>query len=403
MATENEFTPETVMAAVTELTKTMVETKKQFAGLDGLSKDKVEKINKFLDEQETKSQELTRVLALREQETKDALERLTSLETAISKPNAPEAKKLELEAEIKAYHGFITNGEESMSPDERKYLRSDKDTDGGYLDPSETLNEILKNITEISPIRAIARVRKAGRKSLVIPIRNTLVTGGWGDEGDSASDSHSTYSKDEMPLHKIHVNVPITIEELADATFNMESEINADVVEDFNQRENAAFVNGTGVARPEGFMVNASVSSRNSGVADNITMDSVILLTGDLKTGYSPTYLLNRTTLAVLRTLKAGNGMYLWQAGNLAAGVPNAIAGYSYMETPDMDDIAANAYPIAFGDFREGYMIGDRMAINVIRDPYTLKKSGKVEFTFIRRVGGQVVKPEAIKKLKCAA
>jgi HK97 family phage major capsid protein len=69
---------------------------------------------------------------------------------------------------------------------------------------------------------------------------------------------------------------------------------------------------------------------------------------------------------------------------------------------PDMDDIAANAYPIAFGDFKTGYRIADSAQMVMLRDPYTLATSGKVRYLFTSRVGGTVVMPEAIKKLKCS-
>jgi HK97 family phage major capsid protein len=68
----------------------------------------------------------------------------------------------------------------------------------------------------------------------------------------------------------------------------------------------------------------------------------------------------------------------------------------------DMPDIGAGLYPVAYGDFMRGYYIVDRVGMTMIRDEFTLATSGKVRFTYTRRVGGKVVLPEAIIKLKCS-
>ena len=183
----------------------------------------------------------------------------------------------------------------------------------------------------------------------------------------------------------------------------MISEINSDVMEAFQQLEGTAFVNGSGVKSPEGFMTNADITSINSGVADKLTFDSLISVTGQLKKGYNPIYGFNRRTLATIRTMKDGSGSYIWQAGNLAAGVPNSLAGTSYGIFEDMPDIGAGLSPVIYSDFYKGYLIGDRAGMSVVRDDVTLKKQGKVEFTFMKRLDAQVVLPEAFKKIKISA
>ncbi len=68
-----------------------------------------------------------------------------------------------------------------------------------------------------------------------------------------------------------------------------------------------------------------------------------------------------------------------------------------------MPDVASDAFPILFGDFKRGYVIVDRIAIAVLRDPFTQASNGAVRFHARKRVGGQVVMAEAIKKQKVAA
>ena len=53
---------------------------------------------------------------------------------------------------------------------------------------------------------------------------------------------------------------------------------------------------------------------------------------------------------------------------------------------------------MAFGDFRRGYLIVDRVGIRVLRDPYSSKPY--VLFYTTKRVGGGVQDFDAIKLLK---
>jgi HK97 family phage major capsid protein len=70
-------------------------------------------------------------------------------------------------------------------------------------------------------------------------------------------------------------------------------------------------------------------------------------------------------------------------------------------EAEDMPDIGADAHAIAFGDFRRGYLIVDRLGVRILRDPYSAKPY--VLFYTTKRVGGGVQNFEAIKLLKFAA
>ena len=67
-----------------------------------------------------------------------------------------------------------------------------------------------------------------------------------------------------------------------------------------------------------------------------------------------------------------------------------------------MPSIGANTYPILFGDFKQAYMIVDRTGLTIMRDELTQAASGTIRFYGFKRTGGQVIKPEAIKKLKIA-
>ncbi len=389
-------TPEQVLEAVKEL-RGIIDSGKSATSE---AKEKLDLINEVLDKQEEKNQQLTQEIAKREKAENELKDRLETIETKAFRIGNGGGNE-EKDAEYKAFEKFIVSGKSGLSMDETKILRTDIDTDGGFLVHPEITDLLLKNITEISPIRQIARVRQTSSKSIVIHRRTGIIQGGWTGECEQITDTSSTYGDEEIFVNRLTVCNTITVEMLNDSSFNMETEIMMDVTEDFAQKEGEAFVTGDGVKKPEGFINDSNIQIVTTGIANDISADSIIEIAGELKTGYSPVYLLNRRTTAAVRQLKDGNGQYLWQPG-LAGGLPNTLNGAPYLETPDLADIAADSKPIAYGDFGRGYTIVDSVMMSVIRDQFTLAQTGKVKFIFMRRVGGQVVLSEAIKILQVA-
>jgi HK97 family phage major capsid protein len=118
-----------------------------------------------------------------------------------------------------------------------------------------------------------------------------------------------------------------------------------------------------------------------------------------VKAGYraNGTFVFNRATQAAIRKLKDADGDYVWQPP-AKAGEPSLLMGYPVAESEDMPNMTADSYAVAFGDFRRGYLIVDRVGIRVLRDPYSHKPY--VLFYTTKRVGGGVQDFEAIKLLK---
>jgi HK97 family phage major capsid protein len=75
--------------------------------------------------------------------------------------------------------------------------------------------------------------------------------------------------------------------------------------------------------------------------------------------------------------------------------------GYPVLVAEDMPDIAAGAFPIAFGNFAAGYTIAERPDLRVLRDPFSAKPH--VLFYATKRVGGAVSDFAAIKLMQIAA
>ena len=333
-------------------------------------------------------------------------ERIASVENMVTRPNSGfEAKQVD--AYMSAFDTYCRKGEDALTPDEKKALTVNNDSTGGYLAPPEYVRELIKDITEISPIRSIARVRSTSARSVQFPKRVGQFSAQWVAEAGSRSETTGyEVGLEEIPAHEHYALVDISEQNLEDSVFNLEAEMQSEFAEQFAKAEGTAFVSGNSVGKPEGLLTNSSVGESNSGAAAALTADGLISLVHGIKSEYgrNGTFVFNRSTLAAIRKLKDTAGQYVFQAGmSLQAGVPNTILGYPYIEASDVPDIAANAYPVLFGDFRKAYMIVDRVSLSVLRDPFTQASSGNVRYLARRRVGGQVVQAEAIIKQKVAS
>jgi len=366
--------------------------------LDGKIADLEKKLNGFEDV----SQRITSSANAQDQ-LKEQIERM---ETVMRRPNSGFDSK-QIDDGLKAFDSWCRKGMEGLSQDERKALTVSNDTTGGYLAPPEYVRELIKGITEISPIRSISRVRQTGQRSIQIPKRTGQFAAQWTSETGTRTETTGwQVGLEEIPAHEMYALVDISEQDLEDTVFNLEAEMQGEFTEQFALAEGTSFVSGNAVGKPEGILTNADVAETNSGSSALLTADGLITLVHSIKSNYAKNgnFILNRSTLGAVRKLKDAAGQYVFQAGmSLTGGMGNTILGHGYVEAVDMPNVGANNYPVAFGDFRRGYLIVDRIAMSVLRDPFTQATVGNVRYIARRRVGGQVILAEAIVKQKCSA
>lgn len=351
-------------------------------------------------------------------EIEDVKKRIGALEAKDNRlPLEPDPAKGKPGSEAKAaflnwarYGDAITPEERKLlvpwqpSPAERRALAVASPTAAGYLAPTEYVRELLKGIVEFSPIRTIASIRTTSARAIQIPKRTGVFAAQWvAEQGTRSETTGYTVGLEEIASHEMYALVDVSNQQLEDSAFDLDAILNAEFSEQFGVAEGAAFVGGNGVGKPEGFTVNAATVAGATITATNDVLAAADLMTQfyNLKDGYARngTWVLRRATTALIRKLVGTDGNFLWAPG-LSGGAPSTILDRPYVEAVDMPLSADGTLPVAFGDFRAGYMIVDRIEIAVTRDPFTQAASGNVRFHARKRVGGQVVIAEAIELLK---
>jgi HK97 family phage major capsid protein len=293
-----------------------------------------------------------------------------------------------------------------MSPDEVKTLRVSDNAAGGFIAPPEFAAEIVKNIVQFSPIRQYARVQTISAPEVRIPTRTGAMTAAWVGEVANRSGTEPAYGQIPITPHEVACYVDVSNALLEDAQVDMANELAIDGAEEFGRIEGEAFVKGDGTGKPKGILVDTTVTGLASGTAATLGTapeNTLVAMFYKLPAFYraNAAWGMNSNTMQAIRLLKDSTGRFLWQEG-LAAGQPGTLLGRPVIELPDMDDVGANKFPIVFGDMGQAYRIIDRVNLSVLRDPYTRATNGITRFHMRRRVGGGVVKGEAIVRLKCA-
>jgi predicted phage gp36 major capsid-like protein len=173
---------------------------------------------------------------------------------------------------------------------------------------------------------------------------------------------------------------------LDDAAFDVERWLAQEIATEFARAEGAAFVAGSGVNRPKGFLA-APNSAQGDGVRPFGTLQ---FLTSGAAGGFAastPAGQADRPRPGAASALPAGRGVrdefgdggadpQVQDRGRrvpVAAGAGGGAARHparlSVVEAEDMPDVAADSLSIAFGNFKAGYLIAERTETQILRDP----------------------------------
>jgi HK97 family phage major capsid protein len=351
-------------------------------------------------------------------ETKSRLDRM-SLDHRRPPLGIPAAASDPARAEHKAaFDLYVRSGESSgLKTLEAKALSAGSGPDGGYLAPAQVESEVLRRLSALSPIRAIAGNRMISGGLYKVAHSVGGPSSGWVSETAARPQTDGpTLAELSFPAMELYAMPAATQTLLDDAIVDIDQWIADEVETAFAEQEGAAFITGDGVNKPRGFLDYDAVANNAwewgklgfvaSGAAGAFAVDdpsdALVDLIYALKAGYrqNASFVMNRKTQSAIRKFKDGQGNYLWQPP-AGAGQSATLMNFPVVEAEDMPDIAAGSTSIAFGDFRRGYLVVDRAGLRILRDPYSAKPY--VLFYTTKRVGGGVQDFSAIKLMKFAA
>lgn len=308
---------------------------------------------------------------------------------------------------------------DDLSTEERKAMSAGSDPDGGYLLPNATQGSVLGKIYEQSIMRQIATVQPISTNDIEGILDNDEASAGWVSELGSRTDTNTPQvGKWKIEAHEMYAMPKASQKILDDAATDVEGWLSGKIADKFARVEGTAFWQGSGVGQPRGLASYATAAtaddSRAWGTFEHVNtgangafhttqFDPVVSLVGALKDQYltNAQFVMRRSVRTAARLLKESTtNRYLWEPG-MQVGAPERLMGYPCRVDEYMPALATGSLSLAFGDFRQAYLIVDRMGMRTLRDPYTAKPY--VVFYTTKRTGGGAQNTEAVKFLRFSA
>ena len=289
------------------------------------------------------------------------------------------------------------------------------DTLGGFLVPEDIRLDILERLPGLTAVRPRADVTQTSSDVMT----RVTVTGGsdrhvgavrvtWVGDTPSTGDAvtNPTFGIEKTPIHIALATIRTPRALLEDSAYPLSAKLSEWVSQEFALDEDEQFLVGSGIARPQGILPNSvnglSLTQVVSGDADELKFTGLVSLRYGVARQYrnGAVWIMNDNTAGVVAQMLDGTGRPLWQP-SVTENEPDRLLGYPVLTDEAMPDIAANSFPVIFGNLM-GYQIADRIGMSVLRDETTEAEADIVKFVFRRRLGGQVNRPWAFAVQKVA-
>ncbi|WP_043643110.1 phage major capsid protein [Nocardioides alkalitolerans] len=309
-----------------------------------------------------------------------------------------------------AFAAFIRRGVGGLAPEQRALVEN---AAGEILVPEDLESEILRELPGLTVMRELASQRTVTTNRIR---RRSMgeVSVGWGkletgeqelvDSMPGVPTEEYTYIEDLYGLAKIGED------EFDDTDVNLEAFVRDSFSRATGEAEDTAFAVGTG--HPDKMPVGIFAPTALTGIPtvasaalNALSVDDFLALVYAVPPQYrrNGSFLMPSSTELHLSTKKDANGQYLWQP-SVQAGRPNTFKGYAVNNQEDIGALGVGSRNVAaFGDYNAGYRVYDRLGMTVQRLVELYAEDGMIGFKVRRRVGGDVIRPQAIRVLRTPA
>lgn len=327
-----------------------------------------------------------------------------------------------------AWYKYIRN-RDGLGRTDFKTLQEGADSQGGFLVPEDYANRIIQRQPTPTQVAGMVTRLQTGRDAITIPrvnytdttnSNNSIYTTGirvtkTGEVPSSATVHRVTdpaFGVTRIPVHTFMLSMPLTNDMIEDSAFPLLNWSSGKFRETVDLLYDNEIINGTGIGGPLGMQTSIGTGTDNiasivSGGASTLTADGLI----DLNYGVPPQYRSNMkwlmsylNTVKAVAKLKDSQNRYLFNMGGASDGGlqgarPDALLGAPITYSEFMPSIAANAYPILFGDF-SGYYLVERVGFSIQVLDQIYAETNQVVLLGRLRFGGQTAEPWKIKAQK---
>jgi HK97 family phage major capsid protein len=313
------------------------------------------------------------------------------------------AERVLSEDYMTAFHDYVrSNGQNNVSA----ALYEGAGSAGGYIVPVVVEQQIVPLAPTDMGVRTIASVIPTAM-DIKLPRATTISTAAAKAESGASSNSFTESDPvlDQFTLSAFMAGLSHTISwELAQDVPSFQQFAVGDMLLAQSLFEENWYVNGTGTGQPQGLIGNTGAGITGvvaDGSGNLLSIDSTFDVLGALKGAYheGASFLMQRSTGVLLR--KAQKQANLFEPVFTRSNGQDYLHGYPVTYSTAMPAVAAAATPVLFGNFKLGYVIGDRggSGINVKVLDQPLATQGQIILLAYRRTDGRVRRSEAIQAI----
>lgn len=297
----------------------------------------------------------------------------------------------------------------NLPADYRKALSAFNFGSNGFILAPQMSNRVLSCLLDPSDVVGLMDGVTISGPSIIFPIDNSrLDAAAWACEANCFANNPQAHLTDglgqlEIKPETLRYIVCATRDILEDASMNVESWMINKVQRAFRATISAAIINGDGIGKPMGLLNPMSgipvCDTSDHTTAGSITWQDLIALKWQVPLEFQGggTFLMNQATFGMLLTMSDATGRPIISA------MPQGTAAFVMNGSPIvvvswMPNIAPGATPVAFGNWREVYMVVNRKAVTMQQDPYSAGFC--ILYKFESRIGGGIICPNAARLLR---
>lgn len=291
------------------------------------------------------------------------------------------------------FHGWLASGGQNVSA---AMYEGGGGPSGGYVVPIVVDDQIVPLAVAETGVRKLASVIPTVADGK-FPTKSAFGTAAAKAEGDGTGSNIFTGTQPTLGQFTLSAFMGGVA---GDLSWELVQDVPAfqsfavqDMLDAMTVYEEDLFINGTGTGQAQGLLGNVG-----AGTTQALSLDGILDLIGTLKALYhsGASFLMQRATSIAVRKLQV--------TANLFTPVWTRVGGQDYLHNYPVEysqAMPANSStntPILFGDFKRGYLIGDRggSGINVKILDQPKAKEGLLTLLAYRRMDGRVRRSEAI-------
>lgn len=322
-----------------------------------------------------------------------------------------------------AFVAFMRNPEDyaaksALKEIEKKAVDTQTGAAGAFAVPKIISTDINRRAEDLAILRELVKVVTVGTTDYRELVDKRGIGYGWVGETDARAETGTPTLYEAVPTQgTIYAYPRATEESLDDMFFDVQGWLAESAGRAFATGKDIAIASGNGTDKPTGFLAGTPVTTADGSRADQVLQyvasgaaatfgsdphGNLLSLLFSLKAAHraNATFVMNSLTASTLLGVKDADGRPIW-VSNWTEGGSDMLLGRPVRISEAMPDIAANAFPVAVGDWAMGYTFVERHGLRMTRDDVTTP--GYIKWHMRERVGGCVTNDEAIKLLKMEA